>query len=724
MLARWCGLVLFVLAASAIAQPPGPDETLPPGAMARLGVARFCQFGSQYTQPLSALSLSRDGKTLATTTGHNSIQLWDTNTGALQHLIDIKGPWVSGLALSSDGGNLAFAFNDGVPKIGVIDSATGDTRWTANGGTFVSYLPDGKLLAANAGRQPAVFDPATGREIHAFGVADDGCNCTRAAFSHDGKTLATLHEVIAAGAPVESKLHVSVWDLTTGKELLKLAEPVKRGTHLSLSPDGKIVALGDTVLGFFEVGTGKAIRRVKREDASHYWGGAFSADGNTFAVFEVLSVVGQDNMPKTNLLVLDMATGKDRTQFFVRWPILFWLAFSPDGLWLTGTGQGCAATRWNVSPQASLTSLVGHHGAVRQIRFSEDSKTLVSRDSVLDVRWWDLATRRQTAKVEPNRAAPLDIFADAKALAAADTSKHLTAMDAAGIPRFKQDASAHMACLSPDGQTVAIVDVNGNVALQDVATKMIIRSMPGGQRPVRAVAFAADGRSFATAGDDWAVHWWGISTWHVRHRFVGHTAAVESLAFSPNGKMLASGSADTSVVVWNLYAPQASNRAASDLWADLLNDFGKFHAAMGGLLARPKEALALIKDHLKPVPIVRVERIKDRIIDLDSGKYAVRSAAMRDLETWQEQTRPHLAGEMAANPPLEVRQRVKILLDKLDSARLLPSVKDVQADLMLELLEHIGTPEARHYLEVVAGGAPDARLTRAAQAAVVRLGER
>jgi hypothetical protein len=40
------------------------------------------------------------------------------------------------------------------------------------------------------------------------------------------------------------------------------------------------------------------------------------------------------------------------------------------------------------------------------------------------------------------------------------------------------------------------------------------------------------------------------------------------------------------------------------------------------------------------------------------------------------------------------------------------------------VLEHIGTPEARQVLENLAGGEPEARLTREAKASVARLSRR
>jgi WD40 repeat protein len=814
MFMRLTASLVFVLASPAMAQPPG-DRPLPEGALARFGTARMIQ-----TQALSSIAMSRDGKTLATTTGHYGIQLWDTNTRLGTHLIKINGTWVSGIALSPDAKQLALLFNDGAAKISVVEIATGNTLWVTPGGTLADYLPDGKLLTVNAQHQPAVLDPGTGNEIGAFGLAKEGVHCTRHAVSHDGKTLATLHQSVDPADPVKVKFHVSVWDTITRKERLKLTENVKDTVHLSLSPDGKTLVLGEVALIFFDVDTGKEIRRIQNENAASYKGGAFSPDGKQLAVFETHNTVGTDKMPRTNLRLLDAHTGEDRGQSIVLWPFLFWLRFSPDGNSLVGTSQGCGATFWNTSHLTSLERPEGHQGAVHQLRFTADSKTLVSCDSGRDVRWWDVATRRQTALLELAGVASLDISADGKSLAVAKTVQHMMVIEQDGKPRFQLDVLATMVRLSPDGkhlawagldgvirlvdartgkelgrlnrgvhvpqflvfsadgaqllsgthsdfrqimqigggpgappyeffgallwnvatgkelgqldirvscadlspdcQMVAAGDSRGEIVLVDVASKKIVRRMSNGSSPVRAVTFSPDGHTLATCGDDWTVSWWGVATGQERHRFLGHTAAVESLAFAPNGTMLASGSADTSIVVWNLYEPIASKRPVKDLWADFLGDTGKFRSAAGGLLAIPAETLRLIKKELKPIPIVPAQRIKDRIADLDSPKYAVRSEAMRDLEEWQEQTKPYFAKVLEGSPPPELRRRVDILQAKLESARLQPSAKDLQALNILELLEHLATPEARDYLEMLAGGGPGARLTLAAQAAVGR----
>jgi hypothetical protein len=71
---------------------------------------------------------------------------------------------------------------------------------------------------------------------------------------------------------------------------------------------------------------------------------------------------------------------------------------------------------------------------------------------------------------------------------------------------------------------------------------------------------------------------------------------------------------------------------------------------------------------------------------------------------------------------LEVRRRIELLLEKHDRATLAPErVREVRA---LEILEQVGTPEARELLEKLTKGASEARLTREAKASVERLAKR
>jgi hypothetical protein len=70
---------------------------------------------------------------------------------------------------------------------------------------------------------------------------------------------------------------------------------------------------------------------------------------------------------------------------------------------------------------------------------------------------------------------------------------------------------------------------------------------------------------------------------------------------------------------------------------------------------------------------------------------------------------------------LEMQQRLEHLLRKVEPSRSPDRLREVRA---IEVLEHIGTPEAKQILQTLAEGAPEARLTQEAKASLERLAKR
>ena len=156
-------------------------------------------------------------------------------------------------------------------------------------------------------------------------------------------------------------------------------------------------------------------------------------------------------------------------------------------------------------------------------------------------------------------------------------------------------------------------------------------------------------------------------------------------------------------------------------WRDLAgSDAAKAHQAIWSLIAAPADALALLTPRLKPVEAIEEMRIERLIVELDSDAFAVRERATDELRTLSELAVPAYRKALAARPSLEMRRRLQGLLD--DIAR--PSGKILRQLRALEVLERIGTPEARTLLETLARGAAGARLSREARAAVQRLSTR
>jgi hypothetical protein len=78
---------------------------------------------------------------------------------------------------------------------------------------------------------------------------------------------------------------------------------------------------------------------------------------------------------------------------------------------------------------------------------------------------------------------------------------------------------------------------------------------------------------------------------------------------------------------------------------------------------------------------------------------------------------PVLRDALEKRPSLEVRRRIDRLLEKLADL----SAEQRRAIRSVELLEQLGTPQARALLRKLSSGATGARLTRDAKAALGRL---
>ena len=68
---------------------------------------------------------------------------------------------------------------------------------------------------------------------------------------------------------------------------------------------------------------------------------------------------------------------------------------------------------------------------------------------------------------------------------------------------------------------------------------------------MRSVAYAPDGATLATGGDDGTVRIWDTRTGQQQQQLTGHTGPVLAVAYAPDGATLATGSGDLTVRIWN-----------------------------------------------------------------------------------------------------------------------------------------------------------------------------
>jgi hypothetical protein len=207
----------------------------------------------------------------------------------------------------------------------------------------------------------------------------------------------------------------------------------------------------------------------------------------------------------------------------------------------------------------------------------------------------------------------------------------------------------------------------------------------------------------------------------------GHRVTVNALAFAPKGKVLASASDDTTALLWDMTkiarpAPAGKAPAAGDMekwWQTLVNkDADKAFAAMGDFAAAPKEAVAWIKAQVKPIAALDMKAAQELIKQLDDDQFKVREKAAGELLKLGDPVVAALEKALAGDPSPGTRRQLEDLHAKLTRFALSgDKLRDFRA---VEVLEHIGTPEARQLLQALADGAPGALVTTSAQAALKR----
>jgi hypothetical protein len=306
--------------------------------------------------------------------------------------------------------------------------------------------------------------------------------------------------------------------------------------------------------------------------------------------------------------------------------------------------------------------------------------------------------------------------------------------------------------LSPSGHVLATVQADRTVVLYEVVSgaprarlgepdpkHRRVYLTDGSRGPADApqmrrdapvcLALSPDGRYLALAQETPDIHLWDVRAGREMGRLAGHEGGVVSLLFAPDGKHLFSGGTDTTALTWDLTrltTPKAAPvaelpaRALDALWNDLAGkDAAQAFDAIRKLSASPGQAVALLKDRVRPATPADPKRLARLLGDLDSDSFEVRRQAQSELEELGELAEAALRKALTGDPSLEVRQRVERLLDNLSGR--VPQARQLRELRAVELLELIGSSEGRQLLQALAEGAPEARLTREARGAIRRL---
>jgi RNA polymerase sigma factor (sigma-70 family) len=605
------------------------------------------------------LAAAPAGTSLAHSGGDGRVRLLDGKSGKE---VEVLGPVLSrcyAVTFSPDNLLLASAHEDGTIRLFSTANGKLQRSWKTSAVVqSLAFSPDSAVLASAgssfSGAQ--IWDAATGKEL----VPPQGghlSSVTHLQFARDGKSLLSM-----AG-----EAEVFRWDLATAGP--PGAPKIAPGRAAAFSPDGKMTvqiemdenpkseAHGRTEVKLMSMETGKVIRNLAR-DVPYYV--VFSPDSKLLA----LASFEWNGQRANGIAVIEIQSGKVSYRFTgSERRSYFGLAFSPDG-------RKLAAGTWEEKPHFHL---------------------------------WDLETGKKVPSCNPDHWVNSIVFSRDSTLVA----------------------------LSSGG------DHHNCVSIWDLATATRIQQIDNQQFSMVA-AFSPTGRFLATAGhahgmihlqksEENMVRIWEVSTGKQVAEFGGHHSGVSSLAFAPDGKALASGGGDSQIFLWDVLGRRSRNQSPALLtsaelearWNVLAGtDTAGAFATIAELVAAGDVAVAFLKSRLAAVPhpdAAQVRRAAELVADLNSDNFAVRQKATTALEKLGSIATPILRKTLADSPTLEVRRRAEKLLTGLEQAETSTWLPQSRA---LEVVELVGSPQARELLRALAQGNPGARLTREAKAAV------
>ncbi len=161
------------------------------------------------------------------------------------------------------------------------------------------------------------------------------------------------------------------------------AEVLGSGLSIAFSPDGKLLAMGDTN-GEIHLWQMPEVRllRTGKEYGSIVLSAAFSPDGKTFATGGSNGTICCWDVSSWS--VRQILQGNTRTVLGV--------AFSPDGKVLASSIGDGTVRFWDWSNGRCLLTLLAHQGQAWSIAFSPDGKILASAGDDGRLKLWDVST--------------------------------------------------------------------------------------------------------------------------------------------------------------------------------------------------------------------------------------------------------------------------------------------------------------------------------------------
>jgi WD40 repeat protein len=477
---------------------------------------------------------------------------------------------------------------------------------------------------------------------------------------------------------------------------------------VNYSKDGKMLAIAceDKSVSVHDAATGKLIRRL--EGHSHrVWTAAFSPDSR-----HLVSCSGEYSTPDDGgeVKLWDLKTGKESAIIEKQKQTVYHATFSPDGKSVVSSTYDGSINIWDAESGKLTNTLKGHTKTARVIKYTPDHKYIATGSQDGTVRFWDA----QSGKL-------------VKTIVAYETGVQCLAFS---------PCNRYLATTTwPTGDRI-----NATIAIWDWQTSRQLGTFSGPRRNVLTLDFSPDSRLLACGGGSYTqfgdVKVFEVATGKERVHLEKHKGWVECVRFSPDGRFLISAGGTQKkmpgeIHIWRLAdtiksqsidTKKLSEAQLTAFWDTLGSTDDVGFETLKTLIASPTTALSLFKERVKFPAAPDARAVAELIAKLDDAKFAEREKASMELRAMNELIEPVLL-KTSKNPASdEVRGRVEQLLKRVQAPNMAAFI--VRSLRIVEILDRIGTPEAKQLLTEFAKGTPETWLAREASRALTRMERR